>query len=87
VTKAPPPLTAEQIEALELARKQGGKIHRNDVGWGEEEFDASPAGRERVYSRDTVASLVSRGAMRWSLHERRKGQSYAVEAELVEVRA
>ena len=87
MTKAPPPLTEEQIRALDLAAKQGGKLHRNEVSWGQEDFDASPEGMEKVFAYATVRDLVNRGLLRWSCWARRTGTTYPVEAELVEARA
>ena len=74
--KAPPRLTAEERAALDLARSQGGKLHRHDEGWGVESLDLDAmdvtdylAALENIYSGLTVRRLVSKGFMRFSKYD------------------
>jgi hypothetical protein len=76
------PLTAEELAAIQFAKTHGGIIQRHPHGWGAEDFDLSNA--ESIFGNGTVKGLVSRGLMRWSLHERRGGAPVPIEAEVAE---
>jgi hypothetical protein len=66
MSRKPPPLTDRQKDALEQARKQGGKLYRNAVAWGPKEFDPKSTPFDSLHSWPTVRSLVTRNVLRWS---------------------
>jgi hypothetical protein len=68
MSRKPPPLSDAQREALELARRQGGRLHRNSAGWGPRQFVAETTPFADLFPFATVRSLVSRGAMHWTEH-------------------
>lgn len=68
--KALPPLTKTQKEALELARRQGGKLYRNAAAWGPVKFDPRSTPFDDLFPFQTVRALVTRGVMRWSGDQR-----------------
>jgi hypothetical protein len=64
--RKPKPLTQPQIEALALAKRQGGTLYRTSVGWGPEKFDPKKTRFSDLFSHGTVRSLVTRHAMAWT---------------------
>jgi hypothetical protein len=66
MSRKPPPLTDTQKQALELARRQGGKLFKNAAAWGPETFNARSTPFVDLYAFATVRGLVTRGAMEWS---------------------
>lgn len=66
MSRKPPPLTEPQRQALELARRQNGMLHRTDAGWGPEKFEPASTSFDDLFPFATVRALVTRGAMQWS---------------------
>jgi hypothetical protein len=66
VSRKPPPYTEPQRQALDLARRQGGLLHRNEAGWGPQKFDPKATSFDDLFPFATVRALVTRGAMQWS---------------------
>lgn len=79
--RKPPPLSDAQREALDLARRQGGKLYRTPMGWGPQHANGQTAFAE-LHNHATVRALVTRKAMEWSATN---GTQWT-EARLVEVR-
>lgn len=71
--------------AIDVARANGNRLHRNPEGWGPENLDPTRHTIEQLVPRQTVNALVAKKRMKWATWEGINGTKTPVEAELVEV--
>lgn len=81
--KAPSPLNARELDALQIAKANGGRLVRDDsvTLWTNDARDITDG--EAIVAHDTVRKLIARGLLKVTKDEERRGGTYPVEVTVI----